>query len=212
MVTHAAYPRGDHPLEHLINQAVLHAVEAAADESRLPHQITEMGLSPWQVKKVFGGPTQDKHDVVLLRGAELVPRLSESLAELTQMPRAILNEPLASVESETAFRLYFDRVPQKAGTRDFFAGIVLASGGEARRKAVVTDPGAAEDRRQLAVRTRNLRLWWHSHSATVEAELSWLGPSEAWFTVYKVRSRDACCTAWHKITFNRASGHWRRKR
>lgn len=157
VVTHAAFPRGDRPLEHLINQLVLHAVEAAADETQNPQQITEMGLGTWQVKKVFGGPTRSQHDVVKLRGADLVPQLSESLAELTRMPRMILRESGAAVADEIAFQLYYDRIPQKAGARDFFAGIALPPGSEARRRSVAADPHAAEARRQLAIRTRNLQ-------------------------------------------------------
>lgn len=156
VITHPAYPRGDHPLEHLINQAVLRAVEAAADPTRHSEQLAEQGLEAWRAKKVIGGPVVPRPDTIRMQTAELVPRLSQSLAELTEMPRMLLNEPAPEPGREIAFRLLFDRIPQRAGSKDFFAGIVLPPGGDARRAMAAPDAGAMESSRQLAVRTRNL--------------------------------------------------------
>ena len=157
VVTHAAYPRGDHPLEHLVNQATLRAVEAAADATRHPEQITQLGLTAWQVKKVVGGPVPPTQDCIRLRTAELVSQLNESLTDLTEIPRSILNQPAPAANQELAYRVYLDRIPQRAGAKDFFAGIMLPPGGEARRRQNPPDLQAAERNRQLAVRTRNLQ-------------------------------------------------------
>jgi len=157
IVTHSPFPRGDHPLEHMVNQAVLRATEGAADATRHPELINQLGLAAWQVKKVIGGPVAPTPETIRLHSAELAPRLSQSLVELAEMPRAILEPTSSRAPQEFAFRLYVDRVPQRAGAKDFFAGIILPPGGDARRRLSAPDPLAAERSRQLAARSRNLQ-------------------------------------------------------
>src|SRR5690606_37264246 len=53
IVTHRVAPRGDRPLDHLLNQLVLQSVEQAADSTRHVELATAAGLSAWRVKKVF---------------------------------------------------------------------------------------------------------------------------------------------------------------
>ena len=156
IVTHDAAPQGDDPLGHLINQVVLQAVEKAGDPTSLPGQITAAGLEPWTVKKVYSATRPGRRGSTELTTAQLAARLGRSLADVAATPRGLLEDKFSVAPPTLGFRLLVRKLSQQQGRRDFFSGIVLHPGGDARRQ--LTDPPAEglAMLRQAATRRRNM--------------------------------------------------------
>jgi len=155
VVTHDASLRGDDPLGHLINQVVLQAVEKAADPTCFTEQISRAGLEPWQVKKVYALLPRGCRAATELTTAQLATRLGRSLADVAATPRGLLDERFTPAAQTLGFRLLVSRLPQDRGRRDFFSGIVLHPGGEARRELPQPQLDRLEGLRRTAQRRRN---------------------------------------------------------
>ena len=54
-------------------------------------------------------------------------------ADVVAMPRGLLEDRFRTAPQTLGFRLLVNQLPQQQGRRDFFSGIVLEPGGEARR-------------------------------------------------------------------------------
>lgn len=157
VLTHAASSAGDEPLGHLVNQVALRAVEQAADATRYPDQLSEAGLEAWQVKKVCGRLPPGQPGDMNVTTSQVAPRLGGSLADCAVGPRGMIFKHYAPAPVTWGFNIYVDRLPQGVGKRDFFSGILLHPGGEARR--VLSEPPAQgiDTMRRIAQKHRNVQ-------------------------------------------------------
>ena len=156
LLTHDAGPRGDDPLGNLVNRVVLRAVEAAADPTAQIEQITRAGLGPWRVKKVFASLPPGVHGATSLTTAKLAGRLGQSLWEVACGPRGLLEDRFTTAEQTLGFRLLVNHLPGEQSKRDFFSGIVLQPGGEARRELIEPAAETIETIRSVARKRRNI--------------------------------------------------------
>ncbi|HEX5445078.1 MAG TPA: YCF48-related protein [Pirellulales bacterium] len=156
VVTHAASPHGDDPLGHVINQIVLECVEQAADATCYP-ELAEMGLEPWRVRKVLGSLPAGQLGDVNLTTAQLASRLGYSLADHVAGPRGLIADRYQASPVNLGFRRYVDKLPQRAGEHDFFSGIVLHPGGEARRMLAEFSSQGVDVMRRIAQKHRNMQ-------------------------------------------------------
>lgn len=156
VLTHAPSTNDDDPVDHLLNQVTLSAVEAAADATRFTDQVTHAGLKPWRVKKVVAPVPEGQQGTLQLIKSTFAPRLGRTLATQTLTPRGILSLPLDNTPEMLGFWLLVDHIPQQRGRRGFFSGITLHPGGEARR---MLGPIASQSdaMQQAANRHRNLK-------------------------------------------------------
>ena len=157
IVTHDAAPRGDRPLAHLVNQIVLRAVEAAADPTQHVVLATDVGLAPWRVKKVYGTLPPGERGSTNLDTTALVPRLGRSLSDVASGARGLVAAAYSQPPGVLGFHLLVDAVPQDRGRRDFFSGIALTAGGEARRPLATPSADNLQRLRRLAGRRRNMQ-------------------------------------------------------
>jgi len=149
--------RGGDPLDHLVNQMVLRAAERAADPAQFPEQIREGGLEPWRVQKVYASLAGDQSGTTNVNTSQLSARSGRTIAELASAARSVLSDETSPSPATVGFRLLVNQVPQQLGERDFFSGIPLSPGGEARRTlsdAVGNNLEAAKREAQLR---RNLQ-------------------------------------------------------
>ncbi len=174
VLTHDASPRGDDPLGHLVNQAVLQAVELAADTTAYVDQLTQGGLTPWSVKRIFGITAPQVEGDFQVPRATLVLRMGGAIADVADQAQALLGTDLLrgsagtaagggragfSVRAQTSqvgFRLLRSRVPQEGTPRDFFERILLQPGGEARRWLPELAGQTLAELQQQAQRRRHL--------------------------------------------------------
>ncbi len=155
--TATADARGAEPLAHVVNQIVLRAIERAADAGRYPEQIAEAGLQPWTVQKLYGALPRGEAGTTNISPAQVAARLGRSIGELAAGARGVIDSEFSLPAANVGFRLLVDHIPQEAGKRDFFSGIPLQPGGEARR--AISEPAAGNMeamRREVQLR-RNLQ-------------------------------------------------------
>lgn len=154
--THDPNARGDEPIGSLIGQAVLQMAERAADPACFPEQIQAVGLRPWQVKKVYASLRPDASGTVNLNTGQLAGRLSRSLADVTAGPRGLVEDRFRPAPHSLGFFVMADRLNQDQDRAEFFSGISLAPGSEARRMLIEPAAEAAQTVRQVAQRRRNI--------------------------------------------------------
>jgi len=157
IVTHEASPTGDDPLAHLIHRLVVQAVEEAAEETCFPQQITVAGLPPWRVKKAYGTLPPPSHGTTELSTAQLATRLGRSLAEVAAGPRGLLADRETATPQTLGFRLLVQHLAQQPERDDFFTGVVLYPGGEARRELIEPPLESLDQLRRAALRGRNVQ-------------------------------------------------------
>lgn len=157
VVTHAACLNGDDPHGHVVNQLVLQAVEQAADPTCFPEQLSQTGLAAWKVRKVFGSLPDGQIGDVNISTAQLAQRFGTSLADHVAAPRGLMAEDYTGSPANVGFRLYVDTLPQHVGEHDFFSGITLHPGGEARRNIGEFATLGVDVLRRLAQKQRNVQ-------------------------------------------------------
>jgi len=175
VLTHHVSPDGEHPLDHVINQLVLRAVERAADPTSHVPLATEAGLDPWQVKKVYGVTAESAGGAVTLVTSRVEPRLGHSLAHAASEARGLLQTEYDSPPVEIGFRLLVDQLPQQRGRGDFFSGIALSPGGEARRMLGEPRADALVQLRRMAQKRRNMQRLMELSSSQHAVSGAWLG-------------------------------------
>lgn len=157
VVTHAASLSGADPAGHVMNQIVLEAVEQAADPTRFPEQLGQMGLDAWRVRKVLGSLPDGQLGDVNVSTAQLAPRLGDSLAAYATGPRGLILKQYVAAPPNVGFRLFVDTLPQHVGEQDFFSGIALHPGGEARRMISEFSTQGVDLMRRMAQKQRNMQ-------------------------------------------------------
>jgi len=157
VVTRDASPTGDDPRLQLVHEAVVEAARAAGDPTAYSEQITAAGLEPWEVKKVYAALQPGLDGGVSLATAELAERLGRSLADVVSLPRALLDDRFAASPSTLNFRLAVDNLDRQPNRSDFFAGIVLYPGGEARRELLEPPVERVDLIRRIAQKRRNMQ-------------------------------------------------------
>jgi photosystem II stability/assembly factor-like uncharacterized protein len=148
---------GGDRLAHVINQAVLHAVEAAADAASHREQISQAGLQPWRVQKVFAALPPGENGTLAIDPAQLSPRYGRTLGELAAAARGMIADRYEASGGPLGFRLLVDGIPQDVGRREFFSGISLSAGGEARRMMEAVADSDLQQLHREATRRRNLQ-------------------------------------------------------
>jgi photosystem II stability/assembly factor-like uncharacterized protein len=164
IVTEDAHPRGDNPLAHLTNQIVLTAATKAADPAEYSYQIAAQGLEAWKARKVFAALPADRQGDIKLVCSQLAPRLGASLADVADEARAQLEEAYTISPATRGFNLLLDHLPQGQGKRDFFSGMAIAPGGDARR--VLSNPPVPD----FALLTRQIQKRQALHEFLLRSE------------------------------------------
>ncbi|MFH1918962.1 MAG: YCF48-related protein [Planctomycetota bacterium] len=156
IITHELSTTGDDPLANLVHQVVLEAVERAADATSHAEQITRAGLEPWQVKKMYASLKPGLQGTLSVSTAELAERLGRSLADVASSPRALLDDRFRVSPGSLGFRLAVDKLSRRPARDDFFTGIVLHPGGEARRELLEPSAETIGLIRRIAQKRRNM--------------------------------------------------------
>ncbi|HZZ78880.1 MAG TPA: YCF48-related protein [Gemmataceae bacterium] len=91
-------------LSALVGDAVQEAVRRAADAKAFPEQISELGLEPWQVRKVFGiGAGKD--NVLRQDNDEPRPALESSARDFASTAHGLLTDRYTPLPAERSHRL-----------------------------------------------------------------------------------------------------------
>lgn len=149
--------RANSPLGNLLSQAVSRAVSQAADPAAHPEQINQAGLGPWQVRRVYGTLAPGAQGDVNLTSVQLADRLGCSVGDLASRARGLVDRRFQVGPDSLGFEVLFDQSPQSDNRHDFFGGIALSPGREARRTLVDSGSETLELVRRLAQKRRGMQ-------------------------------------------------------
>ena len=146
---------GDDPAAQLVGQAVVEAVEQAADANAF-RQTTIAALEPWRVKKVFTLLPPGLHGAPDLPTAQTAPALGRALSDMADAGRALLFDRTGPVPATIGFREVAGVMIDDPGREDFFRGIVQPVGGQTRRRVAETPAESLDLLAKIAQRRRNV--------------------------------------------------------
>jgi photosystem II stability/assembly factor-like uncharacterized protein len=142
----------------ITRQAVLAAVQRAADPRALIELSQNSGLKPWQVKKVFGQVGGNDRGVVSLNTMQLAPRLARPIGDIAARARWQLEETPRPSPPSLAFRLILNTDGLTPSRRDIMDGIALPPGADGRRElSPNTTRADVSDLARMAQRQRTLQ-------------------------------------------------------
>ena len=139
----------------LIGQAVADAVRQASDPQQFSEQIVLAGLAPWTVKRQFAVLPPGQRGAPELPTSQLAARLGRSLVDLADVGRSLLADRVLPAPPTIGFR-QMAGVIDDAARDDFFRGIVLPVGGEARRNPPEAAINSLDALTKAAQRRRNI--------------------------------------------------------
>ena len=143
----------DSAVEELTHREVMKAVASAGDSSAYPHHLTELGLSTWNVKKVYlplkNGAQGDFH----LNTSEPTVQFGMPLGEMTFVSRSLVEA--GDVPGILGFANVSENseLPTKG---DFFTGIPVMPGTDGRRARPETARELQDELRRKALQRRNV--------------------------------------------------------
>ncbi len=176
VVVTSADDQGRDATRQIVQQIVLRAVEHAADPTQFKPQITVAGLEPWKVQKVYATLPAGQIGSTTLTTSNVSARWGRTFAELAAPAHGLITGQRSPAAPTIGFRLAVDHVPQEQGKRDFFSGIGLSPGGEARRGLLEIPAHNLDELRRSAQSRRNLQaILARGDEKDAGADARWLG-------------------------------------
>jgi photosystem II stability/assembly factor-like uncharacterized protein len=148
---------GVDPLAELVGTAVAAAAIKAEDPSAFNRQITLASLSPWKVKRIYAATRPGVSGTINLATSQLAPRLGRSLADVAATPRGLVSNRCQDWPASIGLRLVQDESSDLRPRKDFFAGISLSPGSDARRLLDAATLEGLESARRLAQHRRSVQ-------------------------------------------------------
>lgn len=146
-------------VEQLLEDAARDAIAAAADPAQYP-ELGALGLSPHEVRRlVVAGPSEPRSSPRIVMG-DFNPLLGTAPAQWVGASRALLTTEYTPAPAAITWRIVADAVTSPGATaagRDPFAGIAIARGSDARRRAARPSTGDLAALKAIAQKTRNMR-------------------------------------------------------
>ena len=150
-------------LQQAIAQAVRHAADPAFDKS----------MPPWTVERPFASVPTGQTATVTINSSQLAPRLGQSLAELTWEPRGLIFDSYLAAPETLGFQS-LEAAPTIDIRADFFSGLGLRHGGDARRELSQPTLEATTALRRAAQQRRNAQA--------ILKRMTEAAPTSGWLT------------------------------
>jgi photosystem II stability/assembly factor-like uncharacterized protein len=145
------------PAAALLEQLLLRAVTAAADPEKFVDLSSIVGLSPWQVNKVYGVLPAGIHGDEHFETNRFSAALRATPADFATIARRLLSPQDVSAADVIDLRSLMSNVAETTGQPGIFSGIPLSYGSDARRAAPELAEGNVDALRRLATRRRHLQ-------------------------------------------------------
>jgi photosystem II stability/assembly factor-like uncharacterized protein len=157
-------PPDDDATTKLLSDALKLAVADAAQSSETDELATLLHLPAWQLKRAYRRLPLGSEGDVAIDAFEFLPRLGSSVAMAAANATGILGTLVVTQAEREAYALWpLDGCAAQSPGRDFFAGLVLEPGGEARRELAAIDDRGLEQQQNLAQQQRNFINYTRSH-------------------------------------------------
>ena len=175
VVTHSANLNSDSNVSRIVHQIVLASVEKAADATSYSEQTTRLGLSAWKVKKIFSALDDEQQGTVNILSSRVSATSGIVFGELASVADGLVTEDYQPPNNVIGFRLLSTEVPEDLARRDFFSGISLPPGGEARRVHVTNTSLNLASLRHSAQKRRNIQKILEQSEQAQSSGGGWFG-------------------------------------
>jgi len=170
-VAGGASAKTKNPVQEFVLREIVQAVKSAADPTVYPYQITELGLKPWQVKKVHLALPQGAVGDVNIPLTEPLVRLGQPIDEIAYVSHGLFDTVKGAPEYKErpailGYSTQLDVLPPNPN-KDFFAGIEIPPGSDCRRNFLGSYTNAWE-RIQQRIQQRRQVLGLIEHTAAAK--------------------------------------------
>ncbi len=161
----------------LVQEAVREAFKRAADPQAFPEQIEGLGLQAWKVTKLYARSEDSGKSNITMESTEPSDRLQASARDFAAGGAALLGDPPLPLPTRRSYALLESRLEPGTRNSQLMDGIVLAPGGEARRKLPEVTPLSDSLKKAIQER-RNLQALAEVPNglATADKLLAQIGP------------------------------------
>jgi photosystem II stability/assembly factor-like uncharacterized protein len=160
IVTHNSGQPDRSALDAIVRQVVVKAMIQAADADGFSKRFVEAGLEPWRVQRIYSSQPPGNRGSIDVSTSQLAQRLGASLADAAAEPRGLIQPRPETVPPVLGYQMLANDATPNADRRDFFSGIPLPPGGDARRAAPPGSANTAEaflNMQRLAQRRQHIR-------------------------------------------------------
>jgi hypothetical protein len=155
VIPHGAKVSSNERFTTILEPIIARAVTAASDPAQYAELVSDAGLAPWRVKKVYGlTPPGTRGDESIDTG-HFSPWLGATLRDFTSPSRSILFSSHTLPPETLQLKTLLDNTTP-TNARGIFSGIKLAHGSEARRPQPELPVQDLDNLRRLATRRRTL--------------------------------------------------------
>lgn len=145
-------------LTRLINQAAIKAAEQARDSTRFLEQQELAGLQPWHVQKVYLHLPPGSTGHVQVDPHQYLARMQQTVHSAASPAESLLFDETAAPPLRETYRLvrtHWDDEQGASIAANFFAGLSIPPGSDARRQLLPIDDRDLTARQKLAQKQRN---------------------------------------------------------
>ena len=153
-------PAANDAVGKLVFDAVQRAIPVAADPTRFLEHEQFGGLAAWKVERVFVQIDPKDSGRVMVDPFEVLPRRNSTVHQVATAARSMLFPTLKQAPKRESFNVLTDSPDERfqlAAAREFWTGIPITAGSDARRQLRVWDEQDFEKQRDLANQQRNFR-------------------------------------------------------
>ena len=150
----------DDATSKLLNDAMMRAIQQAANPTRFVAQQQLAGLKPWRVSKVYqrlpAGSSGDEN----IDPHRYLPRLGKTVQVASAAGYSMFHQLPQQTAQRESYRLLVGsdtRQQRQQPNREFFTGIAISPSSPARRTLLPIDEREYERREKLAQRQRNFQ-------------------------------------------------------
>jgi len=144
----------------LIRDAVSRAVHEAADSTKFLEHLEYARLAPWQVQHVFLRQPADTQAGITIAPYDVLPWLGTTVEGAASAGRSLVVETRLSTPEPEPFVLARDGAEDRfalVSQRDFWSGLPLTPGSDARRAQLPLDEDRYARQQEVAIRQKNFR-------------------------------------------------------
>lgn len=124
--------RKTNPARNFISRELLYAIRDAADSTVFPEHIHDCKLAPWAVQRALLCLNDGVMGEINIQTVAVMPKLGKTLDVAASEARGVVFKERMISHKSVGFQTEYDRLPPR-GERDFFTGINIQPGSEARR-------------------------------------------------------------------------------
>lgn len=142
-----------------VREALLRAIDRAADPTLSLRHAEIAGLEPWRVKRVLSRLPAGSRGAMTVDAYESLPRTRTTVLAAAERSESLVTERASTSLVPESFRVLWDASGRDLSAPSPFAGIAIAADSDARRALRPLSEELVERERELVQRQRNVHAY-----------------------------------------------------